>query len=349
MSRPRLEAEGSQPLLPRLARRYGPALKTALNAADRRVHWRSGLEWLLEVGTPSHIPGTLPAGAEEALRPDHPRLVELRTRYRGHPAAAGSLWNDTYLSRELDLRYFRGDNVYVWQRRRHTCPASYALTAGYVRSHDELGLMGKLTEDGLFGAYLLDVDGKPVSRDLLDSVLELNFLHRHAGISPAEPATVLDIGAGYGRLAHRGTAAFENLEFLCTDGVAESTYLCEYYLRYREVSRALTVPLDEIEPVLGNRPIDVAVNVHGLEECPLEVARWWFDLLARHRVPWLLFVSVLPEPRTRERSGNRLALTPVLAGLGYELAVQQRKYAESQTVQELGVFPSHYFMYRWAG
>ena len=45
---------------------------------------------------------------------------------------------------------------------------------------------------------------------------------------------MLDIGAGYGRLAHRMSAAFPQLEdYCCVDAVPESTFLSEYYLRHR--------------------------------------------------------------------------------------------------------------------
>ncbi len=47
---------------------------------------------------------------------------------------------------------------------------SYALTAYYVESIDDGGLLDRLSEDGYSGNYLFTVNGRIVSRDLLDSV-----------------------------------------------------------------------------------------------------------------------------------------------------------------------------------
>ena len=139
-------ASGASLALSNLARRWGSAARTVLNQADRALHWRAGMERLLEAGGPSHSDAPLPEGADEILRRDHPKLLELHERYRTNPASSGSVWNGAYLRRELDLRYFR-----VRQRIRlaapgpHLCTA-YALTAGYVRRHDPLGLMDRLEE-----------------------------------------------------------------------------------------------------------------------------------------------------------------------------------------------------------
>src|SRR6187200_1178278 len=64
----------------------------------------------------SHNAAELPAGAEQYLRLDNPRLAELRTRYAASPAevTASPLWKDDYVTPE-QIRFFRGDNPYVWQ------------------------------------------------------------------------------------------------------------------------------------------------------------------------------------------------------------------------------------------
>jgi putative sugar O-methyltransferase len=132
--------------------------------------------------------------------------------------------------------------------------------------------MERLDEDGLFGAYTFDFNGeKLVSRDLLDSILEINFLDRHLGLARREGFNLLDVGAGYGRLAHRLATAFPGtMRIYCTDAVSESTFLCEYYLRFRGLAdRTEVVPLDEIEARLRTVRIDVATNIHSFSECPM--------------------------------------------------------------------------------
>ena len=189
------------------------------------------------------------------------------------------------------------------------------------------------------------MEGRTISRDLMDSVLEISFLEDKIGLSRLNSPTVLDIGAGYGRLGHRAASALGRGHILCTDGVAVSTFLCDYYLSFRGVAGAETVPLDEVELALGRCRIDVAVNVHGLEECPAQVASWWIELLARHQVPWVFFVSTSDAPQSRERSGERLPLGPIFSSHGFQQALREPKYLHSKTVQELGVYPAHYFLF----
>jgi len=100
-----------------------------------------------------------------------------------------------------------------------TAEINYVLSAYYARTVDRLGLLDRLTEDRAFGNYTVDVDDSLlVSCDLIDSVLELNFLERAIG-SPSGPIsrswTLVPAG---GRLGHWITEAFPNLgHALCTD------------------------------------------------------------------------------------------------------------------------------------
>src|SRR5436190_8784088 len=123
----------------------------------------------------------LPADAASHLRPDHPHLAELKKRYAAfNRRVTGPLiWDAHYVSAE-DLRYFRGDNAYVWQLRGPNAdPGAYALATYYVKSMDSLGLLSQLAEDHCFGNFAFDIAGKLVSRDLLDSIIEIYFLERH--------------------------------------------------------------------------------------------------------------------------------------------------------------------------
>jgi hypothetical protein len=192
----------------------------------------------------------LPKGAAEYLNAGNPRLMDLKRRYKGHPAAMHSLWKDTYIQAELDFSTFRGDNAYIWQTRQINANLvmQYLLTAYHVKDVDQLNLFDRLREDGQFGAVNFSFNDQiVVSRDLLDSILEINFLERHLRISQMAAPVVLDIGAGYGRFAYRMVNALPNLKTVyCTDAVAESTFLCDYYLNFRGVGdRARAIPIDE--------------------------------------------------------------------------------------------------------
>lgn len=313
-----------------------------LARADVAVVRRSNIARWLDEDKPDYVLTPGPAGTGDELRFDNPRLVELQRRYRSHPAADVSLWTSDFVASQIDLRHFRADNAYVWQRRTNATPVHYALTTLYHQRYAP-SLMEALDEDALFGAYTFQVDGRAVSRDLLDSVAELSFLEEELDLSGMGSPVLLDIGAGYGRLAHRATAALD-LTYLCSDGVPLSTFVCEYYLRFRKAA-AEVVALDEVEAVVTGRRIDVAVNVHSFSECPIAAIRWWLDLVAASGARYLMIVPNTDRLVSTERSGERIEYLPLLHERGFELAVERPKYAHSTTVQELGIYPARYFLF----
>ena len=152
------------------------------------------------------------------------------------------VWTNGHL-RTHDLTYFRGDNAYVWQvRGGNFNMIGYALATYYVLFIDSHRFLNSLTEDNAFSNFTYDIAGHTVSRDLLDSIIELDFLDRHLGLLNRRAVTILDIGAGYGRLAHRATAVVPGLtEYFCTDAIPHSTFLCEFYLRFRRATQKTQV------------------------------------------------------------------------------------------------------------
>ncbi len=128
-----------------------------------------------------------PAGAEAELRRDNPKLKTLRESYAAAnlPMGVHSLWSDEGVHSQLEMAYFRGDNVYVWQLRnvRNHARLKYYLYSQYIREIDTRKLLDSLGEDGQFGCWTFDYAGLPrISRDLLDSINELYFLDRHLQI-----------------------------------------------------------------------------------------------------------------------------------------------------------------------
>jgi hypothetical protein len=291
----------------------------------------------------------LPAGAYEVLQPDHPQLAEYERRYAGHPASDSSQWSGDYVHNTVDMTSFRANNSYVWQQWDSSDPFRYGLTTYYTRLHDRFRLFERLGEDGLFGAETYDVDGVSVSRDLLDSVAELTFLEAEVGLS-AGNVTVLDIGAGYGRLAHRATTAFPNLTYLCTDAIPLSTFLSAYYLEFRGVAdRASVIPLDQITDTLAGKKIDIAVNIHSFAECPLAAIEWWLSLLAENDVERLMIVpNTKDRLLSKEHNAPRSEFQPLVEAAGFELVRKRPKYDDSAFMQRHGLhgsFPMFYFLF----
>ncbi|MEO7972459.1 MAG: putative sugar O-methyltransferase [Thermoanaerobaculia bacterium] len=312
------------------------------------------------IDLPSHSGKPLPSGSADALRTDHPRLRELSRAYRdlASPMAADPIWTDELLA-TADFCQFRGDNPYVFQLRgRNLNEVGYALSyycARRVAEVERLGLLDRLEEDGLFGVHTFEIDGRRVSRDLLDSALELAFLERHLGLSRGPRRTILDIGAGYGRLAHRAVTAFpETVRYLCTDAIATSTFLSEYYLGFRGLAGGSgapvrVLPLHELAAAIRPGEVDIAVNIHSFSECPLPAIDAWLAFLAANRVGQLMIV-----PNAVSAAGmNGIAMmtnagedfSVLVRRHGYALSASEPKYPDP-VVQEYGVSPAAHLLFR---
>lgn len=296
----------------------------------------------------------LPPGAEETLRIDNPKLVELQAAYDSLDVAATAhtQWRQGFLKRNLSLAWFRGDNAYVWQFRqlRNAAEARMYLTLLDVESRDRLGLLKRLEEDGTFGAWTFTYGNRPpVSRDLLDSVNEISYLDAQMGLSSIDDLKVLDIGAGYGRVAHRMSAALPNLTaYDCIDGVATSTFLCDYYLDYREAPKSVrVVPLPEWETLADD--YDLAVNIHSFSECSLEAIGWWLDRIAERNIDWLLIVPNTPHQLlSTELDGTMKDFAPLVRAAGY-VQVDERPVFENDELRALIDLHDTFHLFRRSG
>jgi hypothetical protein len=271
----------------------------------------------------------LPEGAAEVLRPDNPRLRELRERFAtAQVPAARSLCPAAPDGGEITaLRFFRGEPAWRWRRRElpGVTRLKMFVYLSQVRERDRYGLLERLGEDGLFGCWTYEYEGHPaVSRELLDCIGLLLFLDRELGVLRRSGLRVLDIAPGYGALAHRTvSAAAEIGEYCCVGKGPEGTFLCEYYLGFRGCSppaRVLAPPeLDALAP--GS--FDLALASCGVAGLGGEELRSWLARLRQWRVPALALAGGdAPEvPDWR-------ALEPILAGAGYRLLAAEPAIAD---------------------
>ncbi len=292
----------------------------------------------------------LPNGAEDYLHHNNHRLKELQKKYAKFDpiVTEPSIWVDNHVKTD-DIKYFRGDNAYVWQLRgKGISDVNYILTAYYVKTIDNLSLLDVLKEDGEFGVHSFAFnDNKVISRDLLDSIVEIYFLERQLNISTFPKLNILDIGAGYGRLAHRLIEALPNLNnYICVDAIPVSTFICEYYLSFRNVDKkAKAVPIYEIEDVLQNQPIDIAVNIHCFSECTISAIEWWLSLLVKYKIKYLMIV-----PNALTHGGKQLLTNsgedflPIIKNKGYELIAKEPKYG-NRIIQKYGIYPTYHYLF----
>jgi hypothetical protein len=321
-------------------KRYG----SEIVLTDVLYEWQHGP---VNMGMRSYVKCPLPDDAARYLKPDNPKLIELRRRYKAFDSDVTTplLWTDRHVRPE-DIAYFRGDNAWVWQvRGNNTNILAYALSLYYIQSIDRLGLLDRLVEDNSFGSFSFTIGGRQVSRDLLDSIAEIYFLDRYLGIASRAGLRVLDVGAGYGRLAHRMMSALPSIEsYFCTDAIAVSTFVSDFYLRFRGLEKAFVIPLDEIDDALRDRPVDLAINIHSFSECRMQAIEWWARLFRKHRVKHLM---IAPN-RSGERSGRMVTnegrdFLPLLERYGYRTVLKEPKFIDP-VVQEYGLMPTWYHL-----
>ena len=298
--------------------------------------------------------GPRASGAPQMSPAEHAQIVarceELTRRYAatGATASMPDVWTPEFQRSEIDVSTFRGDNAFIWQNRGlETSPIAYALAYYALKAGDSLGLFETLVEDGAFGVFCHSFDDRIVSRDLLDSVAEITFMERTFGLSQWQGRSVLDIGAGYGRLAHRMLTAFPALErYLCTDAVPISTALSEFYVARRHLGeRARVVALDEWQSGQDFGEITLAVNVHSFSECSLAAIESWVQLLARLEVRHVVVVPNKQDLTRRQPLTNRSQdFGHLFASAGFTLRDVCPKYPDA-FVQRYGLSPAYFFVY----
>jgi hypothetical protein len=304
--------------------------------------------YFLIAETTKHRIDTDSRAADDNLNYKSGELADLRRRYIGHPACDHVQWGSSEVEAQVSLQTFRSDNLYVFQSRRYP-PWVFYATAAYVKEVDRLDLWSRLDEDGRWGAEVFDFHGKAVSRDLLDSIIEMNFLERHLGLSSRTALEVLDIGAGYGRLAHRMASAFANLRaYYCVDAVPESTFISDYYLKARQMTdRCTVVPLDKLGELQPAENIGLAINIHSFPECRASVIEWWLHQLAEMRIPWL-FIASSPHLglTSHEGKGVRKDFQRALEKTGFRLFVKESKFESAPVLQNSGLYPADYYLFK---
>jgi putative sugar O-methyltransferase len=288
----------------------------------------------------------LPPDVRQYLQASNPRLLDLASRYVSASSFESSFWK----AKSIDLLNFRGEWNYLAQLEYKETEKKYLMTAAYAAAVDNQRFLDRLSEDSLFGAITIRLANELIiSRDLLDSVLELSFLSRHLKLDPEQRYVCLDIGAGYGRLAHRFTTLFPKSQVYCVDGVATSTFLCEFYIRFRGFAdRAESIPLDEMSR-LSNIKFNLATNIHSWSECPLSAVKYWLGLLADLRVPYLFVVPNWLEKEqmflTIEPDGNRVSFLPEIERHGYRRKVIEQKFGDSSLMATYGIFNAPYILF----
>ena len=266
------------------------------------------------------------------------RMTELNKTYQKsnlHPRELG-VWTDKH-TQKIDLANFRSDNVYVWQKRNLTIE-NYLVSYLLTRIADKADLLAQLSENGNYGVEFFEFSSRKISRDLLDSVLEINFMIDMVGLDSLAKFRVLDIGAGYGRLGRNLARVFPEMKIGCIDAIPLSTAISEYYLG-EEIERGQikVYSLSQLDE-LANSSFDLAVNIHSFSEMSLSSVEDWIGFLKKAKVPR---VFIVPNPKElRLNSGEDFR--GIFERFGYKVSTVRSKFLEGIPEKFL-LYPSNYF------
>jgi putative sugar O-methyltransferase len=184
-----------------------------------------------------------------------------------------------------------------------------------------------------------------ISRDLLDSINQANVITRMLNLGRTDPVRILDIGAGYGRLAHRLAEGLPHAKITCTDAVPLSTFISDYYLKFRGLtSQTEVVPLDLAEATLSGQKFDLITNFHSFSECKQSAIAWWLDLLQRVDCKRMLVIpNIVDRFLSTESDGTHVDFSHLFAQSGWRLAGSEPIYALSRVAQESALYPNFRF------
>jgi putative sugar O-methyltransferase len=277
------------------------------------------------------------------LSVDPVALRALVLEYKDHPldAMAGDVWRQSERRpdrlKDIDFASFRSDNAFVWQTRG-TPLSSFVASALWAQSQDRHSLVGRVAEDGDFGAECINLNGRLWSRDVIDSILEINFLIET--ITDFHQLNVIvDIGAGYGRLLRRLAETTEEPLLFGADGLALSTTICRAYMDHLGLqNRVSTLSLAEVDRF--NQRISLATNVHSFSEMSIEAVDWWLAWLKHHETQYLFIVPNRSGPSLNDGT----SFEPLLTNHGFALVRHRRKY-DDPLVDEISLYPGDYYLY----
>lgn len=194
-----------------------------------------------------------------------------------------AMWADWQERVKASLPFnFASNPIYVEQNS--PSEVEFEKWAAWIKG-DEIDVDGKM-RDADYGARVVFTPSQGlITRMWLDSNVESKFLGPHFDMRSTK---VLDIGAGYGRLA--AVLGPQCASYTCVDAVPISTQISREYLS-RHGDRTAVLDLETFKQSYRDLNVDLAINIHSFNECSLECIEAWLDCLDVMRVPYLFTVS----------------------------------------------------------
>ena len=202
-----------------------------------------------------------------------------------------TVWKQSsdYVLRSFNIN-FRGENAFVWQEQLGDNKETYIEYYKIIKSIDKDNLLNKTIECGSYGCKSYDFDNIKISRDLLDSILEIYFLKSF--FPNLNELSLLEIGGGYDRLCKRYLDCIPNSKYYITDAIPQSTFFSKLYLNGKNDS---VINLYDIPEKIKTLKIDIAVNIHSFPECNINDIEWWIKLINSNKIKYIFYVPNNPQ------------------------------------------------------
>ena len=177
------------------------------------------------------------------------------------PALAHVNWHDA------EPMPIRGENVRDRDSPTYRLRA-YAFWCGlvwqYASLNDELGCL-RLAEPSLGRPIPVWLHGRLISQDLANAAMDLNSMAR--AIPLRKMRRVLEIGAGYGKLAYIFSSLFPEAEYTIAD-IAPVLAVSKNYLSAVTQGKHLNFVLPHELDAMPDHSFDLIINVSSLDEMP---------------------------------------------------------------------------------
>ena len=231
--------------------------------------------------------------------------------------------NSKYIMNSFNIN-FRGENAFVWQEQLGDNEQTYIDYYKKIKTIDEDNLLNKTFEDGSYGSKSYDYDNIKISRDLLDSILEIYFLK--SAFPNLDNLSILEIGGGYGRLCKRYLNCFPNSKYYITDAIPQSTFYSRMYLNEYKDS---VINLNDIHNKIKLLKIDIAVNIHSFPECNIDDIEWWIKLIHSNNIKYVFYVPNDPNSTpTYIPSNTGESILNLFNKYNYEVKIHKNMFSE---------------------
>jgi putative sugar O-methyltransferase len=227
----------------------------------------------------------------------------------------------------------------------------------YVEKNDTEGLLAKLIEPAEGNPLEVQRNGRLISQDLANSVLEYKAI-LHPKLDRREVRTILELGPGYGRTAYVFLALQPGCRYILVD-IPPALYVAQRYLASVFPDRRIFSfrPFDDFEQVksdfedasiifltpnqmglLPDKSIDLFLNISSLHEMRLDQIRYYFTEIERLTRRYFYFKQWKETTVPFENETIREADYPV--GEGWTLIYRQQCAVQHKFFEALYELPN---------